>query len=55
MYGTSDQEGSTGIFAQIMMYKFGSRTEVVEDLLNAFVELMRRPDEANNIIPFPTK
>ena len=27
MYGTSDQEGSTGLFAQIMTCKFGSKIE----------------------------
>ena len=31
MYGTSDQEGSTGLFVQIMTYKFGSKIEDVED------------------------
>ena len=41
MYATSDQEGSTGLF--------------VEDRLNEFVELVRRYDEANGQIPFPTK
>ena len=33
MYGTSDQEGSTGLFVQIMTYKFGSKIEDVEDRL----------------------
>ena len=33
-YGTSDQEGSTGQFVQIMMCKFDSRIEDVEDRLN---------------------
>ena len=36
MYGTSDQEGSTGLFVQIMTYKFGSKIEDVEDRLNEF-------------------
>ena len=47
MYGTSDQEGSTGLFVQIMTYKFGSQIEDVEDRLNQFLELVRRHDEAN--------
>ena len=51
MYGTSDQEGSTGLFVQIMMYKFGSRIEDVEDRLNEFLELVRRYDEANGTDP----
>ena len=29
MYGTSDQESSTGLFVQIMTYKFGSKIEDV--------------------------
>ena len=41
MYGTSDHEGSTGQFVQIMTYKFGSRIEDVEDRLNEFLELRR--------------
>ena len=41
MYGTSDHEGSTGLFVQIMTYKFGSRLEDVEDRLNEFLELVR--------------
>ena len=41
MYGTSDQEGSTGLFVQIMTYKFGSKIEDVEDRLNEFLELVR--------------
>ena len=55
MYGTSDQEGSTGLFVQIMTYKFGSKIEDVEDRLNEFLELVRRYDEANGTDPFPTK
>ena len=47
MYGTSDQEGSTGLFVQIMTYKFGSKIEDVEDRLNEFLELVRRYDEAS--------
>ena len=46
MYGTSDQEGSTGLFAQIMTYKFCSKIEDVEDRL-------RRYDEANGTDPVP--
>ena len=41
MYGTSDHERRTGLFVQIMTYKFGSRTEDVEDRLNEFLELVR--------------
>ena len=37
MYGTSDQEGSTGVFVQIMTYKFGSKIEDVEDRLIDFL------------------
>ena len=50
MYGTSDQEGSTGLFVQIM---FGSKIEDVEDRLNEFLELVRRYDEANGTDPVP--
>ena len=53
MYGTSDQEGSTGLFVQIMTYKFGSKIEDVEDRLNEFLELVRRYDEANGTDPVP--
>ena len=53
MYGTSDQEGSTGLFVQIMTYKFGPEIEVVEDRLNEFLELVRRYDEANGTDPVP--
>ena len=53
MYGTSDQEGSTGLFVQIMTYKFGSNIEDVEDRLNDFLELVRRYDEANGTDPVP--
>ena len=35
-YGTSDQEGSTGLFVQNMTYKFRSKIEDVEDCLNEF-------------------
>ena len=51
MYGTSDQEGSTGLLVQIMTYKFGSEIEDVEDRLNEFLELVRRYDEANGTDP----
>ena len=47
MYGTSGQEGSAGLFVQIVTYKFGSKIEDVEDRLNEFLELVRRYDEAN--------
>ena len=53
MYGTSDQEGSTGLFVQIMTYKFGSKIEDVEDRLNEFLELALRYDEANGTDPVP--
>ena len=53
MYGTSDQEGSTGLCVQIVTYKFGSKIEDVEDRLNEFLELVRRYDEANGTDPFP--
>ena len=46
MYGTSDQEGSTGLLVQITTYKFGSKIEDVEDRLNEFLELVRGHDEA---------
>ena len=52
-YGTSDQEGSTGLFVQIMTYKFGSKIEDVEDFLNEFLEPVRRYDEANGTDPIP--
>ena len=55
MYGTSDQEGSTGLFVQIMTYKFGSKIEDVEDRLNEFLELVRRYDEAISNTPEPLK
>ena len=42
MYGTSDQEGSAGLFVQIMTYKFGSKIEDVEDRLNEFLELVSK-------------
>ena len=47
MYGTSDLEGSTGLFVQSMTYTFGSKIEDVEDRPNEFLELVRRYDEAN--------
>ena len=53
MYGTSDQEGSTRLFVQIMTYKLGSKIEVVEDRLNEFLKLVRRCDEANGTDPVP--
>ena len=53
MYGTSDQEGSTGLFVQIMTYKFGSKIEDVEDRLIEFLELVNRYDEANGTDPVP--
>ena len=48
VHGTSDHEGSTGLFVQITTYKFGSRVEDVEERLNEFLELVRRVDEANS-------
>ena len=53
MYGTSDQEGSTRLFVQIMTYKFGSKIEDVEDRLNEFLVLVRRYDEANGTDDVP--
>ena len=53
MYGTSDKEGSTGLFVQIMTYKFGSKIEDVEDRLNEFLELARRYDEASGTDAVP--
>ena len=53
MYGTPDQEGSTGLFVQIMTHKFGSKIQDVEDRLNEFLELVRRYDEANGTDPVP--
>ena len=53
MYGTSDQQGSTGLFVQIMTYKFGSKIEDVEDRLDEFLELVRRYDEANGTDSVP--
>ena len=53
MNGTSDQEGSMGLFVQIMTYKFGSKIEDVEDRLSDFLELVSRPDEANGTVPVP--
>ena len=53
MYGTSDQEGSTGLFVQIMTYKFGSKIGDVEERLNKFLELVRRYDEAKSTDPVP--
>ena len=50
MYGTSDQEGSTGLFEQIMTYKFGSKIEDVDDGTSV---LVRRDDEANCTDPLP--
>ena len=54
MYATSDQEG-TGLVVQIMVYKFGSKIEDVEDNLSDFLELVRRYDEANGTDPFQTE
>ena len=51
MYGTSDQEGSTGLFVQIMTYKFGSKIEDVEDRLNEFSgtgEMIRRGERCRS-------
>ena len=53
MYGTYDQEGSTGLFVQIMTYKFGSMIEDLEDRLNEFLELVRRYGGANGTDPVP--
>ena len=53
MYGTSDQEGSTGLFVQIMTYTFGSKIEDAEGRLNEFLELARRYEKANGSDPVP--
>ena len=53
MFARSDQEGCTGLFVQIMTYKFGSKIEDVEDRLNEFMEQVRRYDEANGTDPVP--
>ena len=53
MYETSHQEGSTGIFVQILTYNFGSKIEDVEDRLNEFLELVRRNGEALVLRRFP--
>ena len=53
MYGTSDQDGSMGLFVQIITYKFGSNIEDVEDRLNELLELVRRYDEAHGTDPVP--
>ena len=55
MYGTSDQEGSTGLFVQIMTYRFGSKIEEVQDFLNEFLDLVRRYDEAKGTGPVPNQ
>ena len=55
MYGTSDQEGSTGLFVQIMTYKFGSKIKDVEDRLNEFLELVSGYDEAKGTDPVPDR
>ena len=47
MYGTSDQDGSTGLLVQIMTHKFGSKIDDVEDRLNEFLELVSRHDISN--------
>ena len=51
--GTSDQEGSTGLFVQIMIHKLCYKIEDVEDRQNEFLELVRRYDEANGTDPAP--
>ena len=52
-YGTSVQEGSTGLFVQMMTCKFGSKIEDVEDRPNEFLELVRRYHKANGTDPVP--
>ena len=52
MCRTSDREGSTELFVQILTYKVGSKIDV-EDRLNEFLELVRRYDEANGTDPVP--
>ena len=53
VYGTSDQERSTGLFVQIMTKKFGSKIEDMEVRLDEFLVLVRRYDEANGTDPVP--
>ena len=53
VFGTSDHEGSAGLLAQIMTYKFGSRVEDVEERLNELLVLARRYDEATGADPVP--
>ena len=53
MYGTSEQEGSTGLPAQIMTYKFSSKIEDAEDRPNEFLELVGRYDEVISNTPEP--
>ena len=53
MYGTSDQEGSMGLFVQILRTSSVSKIEDVEDRLNDFLELVSRHDEGNGTDPVP--
>ena len=54
MYGTSDQDGSTGLFVQIMTYKFGCKIEDVEDRLNEFLEVKKACIISNKPEPLKT-
>ena len=51
MYGTLDHKGNTGLFVQIMTYKFASRIKHVEDRLKKILELVRRNNEDNGTDP----
>ena len=53
MYGTSDHEGSTGLFVQIMNIQVRNQNRRREDRPNEFLELVRRYDEANGTDPVP--
>ena len=43
----------TGLFVQVMTYKFRSKIEDAEDRLDEFLELVRRYDVANGTDPVP--
>ena len=39
VYGSADQDGTTGLFVQTMTFKFGNRVEEVEECLSEHIEL----------------
>ena len=53
MYGTSDQEGSTGLFLQTMTYSLVPRLKTRKTVWIGFLELVRRYDEVNGTDPVP--